>query len=119
MNSSPADVTTRLPLIMADDGATRTRRWKLHKQGDHSECKRGCGARRPLAAVPAAGVPGDARVDPAASLRALALRLEAAHEEDPGNALLARELRVTLQAIGAPEQGAGGELGAFLARIRG
>jgi hypothetical protein len=103
---------------MADDGATRTRRWKLQKQGDHSECRR-CDARRPLAAVPAAGVPGDARVDPAASLRALALRLEGAHEADPGNALLARELRVTLQATGAPEQGAGGELGAFLARIRG
>ena len=63
-------------------------------------------------------MPGDTGMDPAASLRALALRLEAAHEEDPGNALLARELRVTLQAIGAPEEGGGGELGAFLARIR-
>jgi hypothetical protein len=51
------------------------------------------------------------------SLRALAERLEAAHTEDPGNALLARELRVTLQAIGAPDDG-GGELGEFLARVR-
>ncbi len=78
--------------------------------------------RRPEAACGGPGgrrARGDAQVDPAASLRALALRLEGAHEADPGNALLARELRVTLQATGAPEQGAGGELGAFLARIRG
>jgi len=57
-------------------------------------------------------------VDPQASLEALARRLEDAHSADPANALLARELRVTLQAIGAPEEGGGGELGAFLARIR-
>ena len=102
---------------MADDGATRTRRWKLHKQGDHSLCRR-CDARRPLAAVPASSAPGGSGIDPAVSLRALAERLEAAHTEDPGNALLARELRVTLQAIGAPDEGGGGELGEFLARVR-
>lgn len=34
-----------------------------------------------------------------ARMLALADRLEAAHTEDPGNALLARELRVTLQAL--------------------
>jgi hypothetical protein len=102
---------------MADDGATRTRRWKLHKQGDHSECRH-CDARRALAAVPAASAPAATGMDPAASLRALAQRLERAHEDDPGNALLARELRVTLQAIGAPDEGGGGELGEFLARIR-
>jgi hypothetical protein len=102
---------------MADDGATRTRRWKLHKAGDHSLCRR-CDARRPLAAVPAAGTLAPRGIDPAVSLRALAERLEAAHTEDPGNALLARELRVTLQAIGAPDEGGGGELGEFLARVR-
>src|SRR2546430_10620386 len=99
---------------MADDGATRTRRWKLHKQGDHSECRR-CDARRPLAAVPAPTAPGGGGIDPAVSLRALAERPEAAHTEDPGNPLLARELPGTVQAIGAPEEGGGGGLGVFLA----
>ena len=40
-------------------------------------------------------------LDPAASLRALARRLEAAHEEDPSNAMVARELRATLLVLGS------------------
>jgi hypothetical protein len=102
---------------MADDGATRTRRWKAHKAGDHSLC-RDCDARRAVVALPVPAAPGDTGIDPAVSLRALAARLEAAHEAEPGNALLARELRVTLQAIGAPAEAGGGELASFLARIR-
>jgi hypothetical protein len=43
--------------------------------------------------------------DPAAELRALAARLIAAHKEDPGNAMLGRELRATLQALGAGSAG--------------
>jgi hypothetical protein len=103
---------------VADSDAVRSRRKRLHAADDHSLCRR-CGVRRPLAAVPAASAPAATGIDPAASLRALAGRLEAAHTEDPGNALLARELRVTLQAIGVPDEGGGGELGAFLAAIRG
>ena len=41
-----------------------------------------------------------------ASLRALAQRLEAAHIEEPANALVARELRATLLVLGG---GRGGE----------
>ena len=37
--------------------------------------------------------------DPDAQLRALAGRLVAAHSQDPANAALARELRVTLLAL--------------------
>jgi hypothetical protein len=71
-------------------------------------CRRNCG----IAAVPApvtelpassGGIP----LDPQASLTALALRLEAAHEQDPGNAMVARELRATLMVIagaGAPAE---------------
>jgi hypothetical protein len=37
--------------------------------------------------------------DPIAELRRLAGRLRDAHVADPGNALLARELRMTLQTL--------------------
>jgi hypothetical protein len=90
---------------MADDGATRTRRWKLHKAGDHSLCRR-CDGRRPMVVVPvASGTPVDAR----ASLEALAARLEAAHAADPGNAAVARVLKDTLLALGAAAVGDSGD----------
>src|SRR5690349_11414983 len=88
---------------MADSGATRTRRWKLHKAGDHSECK-GCDA---LTAPPAPPVPGDAGqgpVDVRASLEAQARRLEAACQASPGSALLEKELRATLLALRGPRE---------------
>jgi hypothetical protein len=87
---------------MADSGSTRTRRWKLHKSGDHSLCKPGCGRNPPvprgLVVIPElpAG-PGD--LDARRSMVRLAERLEAAHEADPSNSAVARELRVTLQAL--------------------
>jgi hypothetical protein len=37
--------------------------------------------------------------DPVAALRQLAAQLTGAYRTDPGNALLARELRMTLQAL--------------------
>jgi hypothetical protein len=80
---------------MADSGALRQQRYKRHRAGDHSLCRRCDG--RSAVAVPS--VPGDARVDPGASLEALAARLEAAHEADPGNAQIARELRATLMVL--------------------
>ncbi len=51
-----------------------------------------------MAMPPAA--PPPARVDdPVAELRQLAAQLAGAYRADPGNALLARELRMTLQAL--------------------
>jgi hypothetical protein len=42
-------------------------------------------------------------MDPQASLRALAARLEAAHVASPADAAVARELRATLLALPPPE----------------
>jgi hypothetical protein len=89
---------------MADSGATRTRRWKLHKAGDHSECK-GCDARRGTVAAPVPRDTLDGPVDVQASLEAQARRLEAACEVAPGNALLEKELRATLLALRGPREG--------------
>jgi hypothetical protein len=47
--------------------------------------------------------PAEGAVDPAAELEGLARRLAVAHVADPGNAALARELRITLQALAAAE----------------
>lgn len=87
------------------------RRSRAHRAGDHSLCRRCPDARIEgrapqvalLPQVPA--VPG---LDPAAELRALAARQVAAHEADPGNALLGRELRMTLrELIGIEGSGSG------------
>lgn len=83
---------------MAESGADRTRRWRKHKAGDHSLCKH-C----PDALAPREGQDGPPPVRPVSDalgeMRRLAGRLVAAHEADPGNALIARELRMTLQAL--------------------
>jgi hypothetical protein len=85
--------------IMADSNAVRSRRKRAHAAGDHSLCRR-CDGRGATVALP---VGGDAPVDARESLEALARRLEAAHEADPGNAAVARELRATLLALPAGE----------------
>lgn len=104
---------------MADDGATRTRRWKAHKQGDHHLCGPRCAARSVPAAVFVPGDAGDGPVDALASLQRQARRLEAACEADPGNAALERVLKETLLALRGPERADDdGELGALLAAIR-
>jgi hypothetical protein len=102
---------------MADSGATRTRRWKLHKAGNHSEC-RDCDALRGAvtARLPGDGLEGP--VDPQASLEAQARRLEAACEESPGNAALEKELRATLLVLRVPGETADSEAAAFLAEFR-
>jgi hypothetical protein len=84
---------------MADSGSLRTRRWKLHKAGDHSLCKHPAEARITLARPPE---PDDG-LDPHAELVALARRLAAAHEAAPDRADVARELRATLQAVADAE----------------
>ena len=75
----------------------------MHKAGDHSLCRRCAAVRdglerpRLLAAVPAPAPEPD--LDPAAEMRRLAARLAAAYDADPSNALLARELRMTLAEL--------------------
>jgi hypothetical protein len=54
--------------------------------------------RRPALSVLPALKP-DASFDPQAEMRALAVRLVAAHEGDVSNTLLARELRMTLHEL--------------------
>jgi hypothetical protein len=44
-------------------------------------------------------VPAAAGLDAPAEMRALAARLAAAHEGEPSNALVARELRMTLREL--------------------
>lgn len=80
---------------MADSDALRMRRSRAHRAGDHSLCKR-CAVAR---GTPEGQVPRAAPLDALKELRELACRLVAAHEADPGNSLLARELRLTLQAL--------------------
>jgi hypothetical protein len=66
---------------LADSGALRVRRARAHAAGDHSLCKR-CSAVRDQAG-----------------------RLAAAHEADPSNAPLARELRMTLAELMPKDSG--------------
>ena len=81
---------------MADSNAVRSRRKRLHAQGDHSTCRHFPLAPRPV--MVAAAVDGD-EFDPVAELRLLAARVVDAYRQDPGNAALAREARVTLLAL--------------------
>ena len=80
---------------MADSNAVRQQRKRAHAAGDHRLC-RGCDALTVVVPLPAAD---GTEFDPPASLVALARRLEAAHEADPANANVARELRMTLMGL--------------------
>lgn len=91
------------------------RRSRAHKAGDHSLCVR-CSVKRAEPA-PAGTAPVS---DAEAELRQLAGLLAAAYRSEPGNALLARELRMTLQAL-LPAQGGpslDGELEDLFAGLR-
>jgi hypothetical protein len=95
---------------MADSAALRSRRARAHRVNDHRLCRHG----PPPALVSALPPPDpDADFDPEAELRALAGRLAGAYAADTSNVALARELRVTLLAIGAP--GGDPELAGLLA----
>lgn len=88
-------------MTLAESGAERTRRWRSHKAGDHSLCKHRGGA-RDTSPGGADGPPAPSTAIPAgdkARLGWLATTLAQAYRDDPGNALLARELRMTLQAL--------------------
>jgi len=91
---------------VADSGAVRQQRSKAHKAGDHRYCRSTCPESGKFGAFSVAtepetnpGQPADQVADPTAEMRELAARLAAAHRTEPGNALLARELRMTLQAL--------------------
>ena len=98
---------------VADSDAVRSQRKRLHAAGDHFLCRHGVRARvlglgGTVVALPApSGVP----VDPRNALESLARRLEGASEADPGNALIARELRMTLQALAGADPDAGFDVG--------
>jgi hypothetical protein len=89
--------------FLADSEALRARRRRRHKAGDHSLCVRCAAVRggggppdgvRPRLEAQVAGVE-----DPVAGLRQLAGQLAQDYRADRGNAMLARELRMTLQAL--------------------
>lgn len=98
---------------MADSGALRVRRARAHAAGDHSLCKR-CAVLK-LAEVPPDTPPVE---DPLAEMRRLAARVVLAHEKDPGNANLAREARMTLQALMGPGETVDGDLAEMFAAFR-
>src|SRR6266567_661754 len=98
---------------MADSEAVRSRRKRAHAAGDHHLC-RNCAALK--LAAPTEDSPPVA--DPMAEMRRLAGRVVAAHEKDPGNANLAREARMTLQALMGPGEAVDGELAEMFAAFR-
>jgi hypothetical protein len=112
-----------------DSSAVRSARYRAHKRGDHSVCLlRNCPEGRKESGTPPEGssatitpdVPQTEHSDPSAELKELAARLASAHRADPGNALLARELRMTLQALigGGKGKPADDELEDLFAELR-
>jgi hypothetical protein len=91
---------------MADSAALRSRRSRAHAAGDCSLCRH---PRAPVLTL--ASATRGAPADPRERLESLAGRLEAAHEADPANALLARELRATLTALVAGDDDSGFDVG--------
>ena len=101
--------------FLADPGSLRVRRHRAHKAGDHSLCVR-CAVLRADPGVTAGAAPV---TDPAGGLRLLAGQLTAAYSADTGNALLARELRMTLQALmGTGRDSVDNELAGLFAELR-
>jgi hypothetical protein len=93
---------------MADSDAVRSRRKRLHAAGDCSLCRH----RGPTAPVPAPVAVGSG-MDAQEALERLAARLDAAHEQAPGDAALGRVLKDTLVAL----RGAGGTVDSELAEF--
>ena len=92
--------------IMADSAAVRMARHRRHVAGDHTSCRRGCQDSRGSARVPAVEPGSGESLDPLATLRDLAAQLWQACQADPGNGVLAKELRATLVLL-LPAPGAG------------
>ncbi len=99
---------------MADSDALRSRRKRGHAAGDHSLCRR-CGGRQ--AAFPGLDSPDGGAIDRGEALVRLAVRLEAAHEANPADAAVARELRATLLAL-SPGEAVDSELAGLIGDLR-
>ena len=92
---------------MADSGALRARRHRQHRAGNHALCRRDC-TKNPqdqatltvLREVPASSE----SFDPQAAMLDLAAQLRDACAASPGDAILAREYRLTLQALAPPKE---------------
>jgi hypothetical protein len=102
---------------MADSDAVRSRRKRLHAAGDHSLCTHG-GPRAGIPVQPDRDTGDGTAVDPDASLAALARRLEAAHEANPGDAQLARVLKDVLLVLRSQDEGVDRELAGLLDQLR-
>jgi hypothetical protein len=76
---------------MADSDAVRQMRRRRHRMGDHGMCTWRCKRARTS--------DSEADFDRSAALVELAEGLMAAWRADPGNAMLAREVRATLLAL--------------------
>jgi hypothetical protein len=99
-------------VTMPDSGALRQQRYKHHRAGDHHLCRHDTGQIAQLA-KDASFAPAD-DFDAAAELARLAGRLRDAYAADPGNASLARELRMTLLALREPGDKVDPEIAEFL-----
>jgi hypothetical protein len=96
---------------MADDAALRMRRHRLHKAGNHSLCKRECGQNRQVLPVPpklSQVRAASGEFDAHQAMRDLAAQLREACAASPGDAVLAREYRLTLVEL-AKESGGDGK----------
>jgi hypothetical protein len=95
---------------MADDGATRARRHRLHKAGNHSQCRRGCAqireVPRPSSEVPRVQA-GSGEFDARQAMQDLATQLRDACAANPDDAVLAREYRLTLMELAKGGDGDG------------
>jgi hypothetical protein len=100
-----------------DSEALRSRRYRLHKAGNHSLCRRCDAVANRGGAVSVVAEMRPAETDGADPMARLAELLMAAYEANPSDALLARELRMTLQAL-APVERVDGELAELLDVLR-
>ena len=83
---------------MADNDSVRSRRKRLHAQGDHSTCKSCAAVRGGRSLELVAAEPGSV-VDPVAELNASAARLAGVCRADPANVHAAHELRLTVDTL--------------------
>jgi hypothetical protein len=105
---------------MADSDALRQRRRRQHVAGNHALCRRDCGKNQPvLRSLPEVreDAAGSAEFNPAARMRELAEQMREACAANPGDAMLAREYRLTLQAL-TPEKKADDDLAGLLASMQ-
>jgi hypothetical protein len=83
---------------IADNDSVRSRRKRLHAQGDHSTCK-SCAAVHGVRSLELVAAEPGAVVDPVAELNASAARLAEVCRSAPANIAAAHELRLTLDTL--------------------